>query len=226
MFASQVFQSAYHPHQIWSALIKRDLLSLKFHQPIQFTDIYRHYSEFTWHISPTGHQALGNKRTDWETLMLFCSTLMTTLSIMSTNTKRLIRFRTHFHWRWEIKRWVEMIWWLKSRTTTDLQSSFSRFIQSWQKWQKMIKGAKTKLPPMSLDLMQEIITGLRVQCLTNWANQAFACKSETFRSLYSHGLLILTKSSKSKNQMVHEQKFKHSLNSTHQFSSVGLALDS
>ena len=32
----------------------------------------------------------------------------------------------------------------------------------------------------------------------------FACKSETFRSLYSHALLILTKSSKSKNQVVDE----------------------
>ena len=73
-----------------------------------------------------------------------------------------------------------------------------------------------KLPPVGLDMMQEIITGLRVQCLTNWAKLAFACKSETFRSLSSYALLILTKSSKSKNQMVPEQKF-----STCQFSSVG-----
>ena len=41
----------------------------------------------------------------------------------------------------------------------------------------------------------------------NLAKLAFACKCETFRSLYSHALLILTKS-KSKNQVVLEQKFK------------------
>ena len=32
--------------------------------------------------------------------------------------------------------------------------------------------------------------------------------TETLGSLYSHALLILTESSKSKNQVVHEQKFK------------------
>ena len=56
--------------------------------------------------------------------------------------------------------------------------------------------------------MQEIITGLGVQCLTNWAKLAFAYKSEFFRSLYSHDLLIPTKASKSKNQVMHEHKFK------------------
>ena len=56
--------------------------------------------------------------------------------------------------------------------------------------------------------MLEIIIGLKVQSLTKWAKKAFACRSETFRFLYSQALLILTKSSKSKNQMVHEQKFK------------------
>ena len=35
-----------------------------------------------------------------------------------------------------------------------------------------------------------------------------AFKTETSGSLYSHALLILTKSSKSINQVVHEQKFK------------------
>ena len=42
--------------------------------------------------------------------------------------------------------------------------------------------------------MQEIITGLGVQCQTKWAKQVFACKSKTFRSLYSHALLIIAKS--------------------------------
>ena len=49
--------------------------------------------------------------------------------------------------------------------------------------------------------MHDTTTGLRVQCLTNPAKLAFACKSETFRSLYSYILLILTKPSKSKKQM-------------------------
>ena len=38
-----------------------------------------------------------------------------------------------------------------------------------------------------------------------------ACNTETLGSLYSHALLILTESSKSKNQVVHEQKFKYLL---------------
>ena len=46
--------------------------------------------------------------------------------------------------------------------------------------------------------------------MPNLAKLAFACNSETFRSLYSHALLILTKS-KSKTQVVHEQKFKDPL---------------
>ena len=40
------------------------------------------------------------------------------------------------------------------------------------------------------------------------ANWAFDCKTETLGSLYSHALLILTCTSKSKIQVVHEQKFK------------------
>ena len=46
----------------------------------------------------------------------------------------------------------------------------------------------------------------------------FACKTETLGSLYSHALLILTRSSKSKHQVVHEQKFKDLLSSTCQVS--------
>ena len=34
--------------------------------------------------------------------------------------------------------------------------------------------ANKKLPPVGLNLMQEIITGLGVQCLTNWAKLACA----------------------------------------------------
>ena len=54
--------------------------------------------------------------------------------------------------------------------------------------------AKKKLPLVGLELMLQIITGLGVQYLTTWAKQAFACKSKTFRSLYSHALLIIAKS--------------------------------
>ena len=41
-----------------------------------------------------------------------------------------------------------------------------------------------------------------------WTNLAIACKTETLGSLYCHALLIITKSFKSKNQVVNEQKFK------------------
>ena len=50
---------------------------------------------------------------------------------------------------------------------------------------------------------------------TNWT---FACKTETLGSLYSYALFILTESPKSKNQVVHEQKFKDLLSSTCQVS--------
>ena len=46
----------------------------------------------------------------------------------------------------------------------------------------------------------------------------FACKTETLGSLHSHALLIPLKSSKSKYQVVHEQKFKDLLSSTCQVS--------
>ena len=48
----------------------------------------------------------------------------------------------------------------------------------------------------------------QVQHAPSWATEAIACKAKTLGSLYSRALLILTQSSKSKNQVVHEQKFK------------------
>ena len=60
---------------------------------------------------------------------------------------------------------------------------------------KGFDNSKKGLPPVGLDLMPQIITGLGVQCLTKWTKQAFACKSKTLRSLYSHALLIIAKSS-------------------------------
>ena len=62
-----------------------------------------------------------------------------------------------------------------------------------------IKGfhnSKNKLGPVGFDLLQKINFGLGVQCLTNRAKLAFAFKSETFRSLYSYVLLILSELSK------------------------------
>ena len=51
-----------------------------------------------------------------------------------------------------------------------------------------------------------------------YTNLTYACKTETSSSLYSHALLILTKLSKSKHQVVHEQKFKDLHSSTCQVS--------
>ena len=53
----------------------------------------------------------------------------------------------------------------------------------------------------------------------------YACKTETLGSLYSHALLILLKSSKSKHQVVHEQKFKDLLSSSCQVSVDRRVLD-
>ena len=65
----------------------------------------------------------------------------------------------------------------------------------------------------------------QVQHAPLYTNLAFACKTETLRSLYSHALLILTKSSKSKHQVVHEQKFKDLLSGTCQVSVERSMLD-
>ena len=48
----------------------------------------------------------------------------------------------------------------------------------------------------------------QVQHYPFWTNLTFVCKTETLGSLYGHAVLILTKSSKSKNQVVHKQNFK------------------
>ena len=53
----------------------------------------------------------------------------------------------------------------------------------------------------------------------------FACKTETSVSIYSHTLLIPLKSSKSKYQVVHEQKFKDLLSSICQVSVERRVLD-
>ena len=50
--------------------------------------------------------------------------------------------------------------------------------------------------------------GFQVQHAPCYTNLTFACNTETLGSLYSHALLILTGSSKTKSQVVHEQMFK------------------
>ena len=67
--------------------------------------------------------------------------------------------------------------------------------------------------------------GFQVQHAPFYTNLTFACKTETLGSLYSHALLILTKSSKSKHQVVHEQMFKDVLSSICQVSVETSMLD-
>ena len=66
---------------------------------------------------------------------------------------------------------------------------------------------------------------IQVQHSPFWANWAFACKTNTLGSLYSHALLIATKSSKPKNHVMHKQKFKDPLSITAPGSSERRALD-
>ena len=65
----------------------------------------------------------------------------------------------------------------------------------------------------------------QVQHAPLYTNLAFACKTETLNSLYSNALLILTKSSKSKHQVVHEHRFKDLLSCTCQDSVERSMLD-
>ena len=81
------------------------------------------------------------------------------------------------------------------------------------------------LPPVNIEPRPLINLWFQVQHSPFWTNLAFACKTKTLGSLYSHALLILTKSSKSKNQVVHEQKFKALLSSTRWISSEKRVLD-
>ena len=65
----------------------------------------------------------------------------------------------------------------------------------------------------------------QVQHAPLYTKVTFTCNTETLSSLYSHALFILTKSSKSKHQVVHEQKFKDLLSSTCQVSVERSMLD-
>ena len=78
------------------------------------------------------------------------------------------------------------------------------------------------LPPGIIEPEPLMNLWFKVQHSPFYTNLAFACKTETLGSLYSHALLILTKS---KNQVVHEQKFKDLLSSTSQVSQERIVLD-
>ena len=84
---------------------------------------------------------------------------------------------------------------------------------------------KFQLQNATLVSIEPLDLWFQVQHAPVYTNLAFACKTETLSSLYSHALLILTKSSKSKHQVVHEQKFKDLLSSTCQVSVERSMLD-
>ena len=75
------------------------------------------------------------------------------------------------------------------------------------------ENKKIQLQNATLVSIEPLDLWFQVQHAPLHTNLAFACKTETLSSLYSHAL-ILTKSSKSKHQVVHEQKFKDLLSST------------
>ena len=72
---------------------------------------------------------------------------------------------------------------------------------------------KSQLQNATLVSIEPLDLWFQVQHTPLYTNLAFACKTETLSSLYSHALLSVTKSSKSKHQVVHEQKFKGLLSS-------------
>ena len=87
------------------------------------------------------------------------------------------------------------------------------------------ENKKFQLQNATLVSIEPLDLWFQVQHAPLYTNLASACKTETLGSLYSHALLILTKSSKSKHQVVHEQKFKDLLSSTCQVSVERSMLD-
>ena len=87
------------------------------------------------------------------------------------------------------------------------------------------ENKKIQLQNATLVSIEPLDLWSEVQHVPLYTNLAFACKTETLSSLYSHALLILTKSSKSKHQLVHEQKFKDLLSSSCQVSVERSMLD-
>ena len=86
----------------------------------------------------------------------------------------------------------------------------------------MKKSSDKMLPQVGIEPRQPLILSQHYHFYTNLT---FACTTETLGSLYSHALLILTKSSKSKHQVVDEETFKDLLNSTYRVSVERSMLD-
>ena len=87
------------------------------------------------------------------------------------------------------------------------------------------ENKKNQLQNATLVSIEPLDLWFQVQHAPLYTNLVLACKTETLSSLYSHALLILTKSFKSKHQVVHEQKFKDLLSSTCQVSVERSMLD-
>ena len=88
---------------------------------------------------------------------------------------------------------------------------------SWKQKNQLQNAGLVSIEPLDL--------WFQVQHAPFYTTLVLASKTETFSSLYSHALLILTKSSKSKHQVVHEQKFKGLLSSSCQVSVERSMLD-
>ena len=71
-----------------------------------------------------------------------------------------------------------------------------------------MKTKKNQLQNATLVSLEPLDLWFQILHAPLYTNLAFACKIETLGSLYSHALLIALKSSKSKDQVVLEQKFK------------------
>ena len=82
---------------------------------------------------------------------------------------------------------------------------------------------KQKIPVTKCYPQWELKPGLwlQVQHSPFWANWVFAYKTDTLGSLCSHALLVPTKSYKSKNQVIHKQKFRDPLSSTSRLAQKG-----
>ena len=68
------------------------------------------------------------------------------------------------------------------------------------------------LPQVGIEPGPLIASDSKSNTILSYTN--FACKTETLGFLYSNALWILLKPSKTKHQVVHEQKFKDLLSST------------
>ena len=118
--------------------------------------------------------------------------------------------------------WQRQIWNITKRRVT--HSSFYKHnignnanigIRGFTTW-KQKNSSNKMLPPVSTESLD---LWFQVKHFVFIVNISFACTTETSDSLCSHALLILTKSSKSKTKVVHEQKFKEYLSSTEYLSS-------